>query len=270
MIDATMMGSAAERLMDFVNTTPIRDSNYDIAVLMLRNFAALKNMSINEVSDLCFVSKASITRFCRFIGYDGFKAFHQSLQMDYTISTDYSRPFCEQITKNFPQALCAHMDMITENLKSVICAENIEKAARISRALHDCDRAVYFSHYFMWDIGRQFQSKMMRMGRYVESYLEYNGQYEAARSLKPTDLAIVCSIGGSYTLRHPDIWQGILSSKCKIAAVTQNRINPSLNAADYLLDCGSSNQNDTGKYSTMLALEMVAMDYLRRYGQSHI
>ena len=74
MNDAKTMGSLEEKLMSYVSTTPQQDANYDIALAMLTHYGKLKNLSLAEIADLCYVSKASISRFCRFMGFDGFRS----------------------------------------------------------------------------------------------------------------------------------------------------------------------------------------------------
>ena len=75
MSEAKVMGSLADRLLSFVSTTPERDANYDIAVTLLKHYPQLKGMTLGQIADLCYTSKASISRFCRFLGMDSFKAF---------------------------------------------------------------------------------------------------------------------------------------------------------------------------------------------------
>ena len=49
----------------------------------------------------------------------------------------------------------------------------------------------------------------MMMGRYVELFMDYATQLECARSLTEKDFAIICSVGGSYLTRYPDICNAI-------------------------------------------------------------
>ena len=103
MNDAKTMGSLEEKLMSYVSTTPQQDANYDIALAMLTHYGKLKNLSLAEIADLCYVSKASISRFCRFMGFDGFRELHDCLLQDFSIRTDYSRTFYDKLCAD-PQA----------------------------------------------------------------------------------------------------------------------------------------------------------------------
>jgi predicted DNA-binding protein YlxM (UPF0122 family) len=108
MNDAKTMGSLEEKLMSYVSTTPQQDANYDIALAMLTHYGKLKNLSLAEIADLCYVSKASISRFCRFMGFDGFRELHDCLLQDFSIRTDYSRTFYDKLCAD-PQAALQHL-----------------------------------------------------------------------------------------------------------------------------------------------------------------
>ena len=63
MNDSKTMGSVAEKLLCLVSTSVIHDFNYEIAVSLLKNYGILKNMSIGEIADLCYVSKHEFSGF---------------------------------------------------------------------------------------------------------------------------------------------------------------------------------------------------------------
>jgi len=71
MNDRISMGSVSEKLLNFINTAQVHDSYYDIALTLVKNSEKVKHMSIAEMADLCYVSQATISRFCRFLGYWG-------------------------------------------------------------------------------------------------------------------------------------------------------------------------------------------------------
>ena len=208
MNDAKTMGSLEEKLMSYVSTTPQQDANYDIALAMLTHYGKLKNLSLAEIADLCYVSKASISRFCRFMGFDGFRELHDCLLQDFSIRTDYSRTFYDKLCADPQAALQDYSEEVIRNIRVTTAPENTERLAEMAVALANSGRIAFFSHHFLWDIGRHLQSKMIRMDRYVELYLDYTQQLACARSLQKNDLAIVCTVGGSYPMRYPTIWNG--------------------------------------------------------------
>jgi len=259
------MGSLSNKLLSYISTTLVHDSNYDIAVLMVKNYDRIKGMSIGEIADLCYVSQASISRFCRFLGFDNFKEFKQCLDPDFSMANDYSRQFYAMLCSNEQLAISAYRDELIENIYMTISEENIEVVHDVVKCLHDCSHAAYFSHHFLWDIGRFFQSKMMMMGKYVEQFLTYDAQLECAAGLDHDSLAILCTVGGSYMMRYGEIWSKIRASGSKVLVITQNLSSAELNNADYILRCGISNRDDIGKYSAMMTIDYLVMSYLKKY-----
>ena len=72
-------------------------------------------------------------------------------------------------------------------------------------------------------------------------------------------------MGGSNLTRYPDICNAILSSGCKVLVITQNLASPYLNTADFILQCGTTNRNDVGKYAALMANDLIVMGYMRAY-----
>ena len=124
--------------------------------------------------------------------------------------------------------------------------------------------AVFFSHHFLWSIGRYFQGKMLMLNKYVELPQSYEHQLEAARALGPGDLAIVCSINGSYFSHYPEIARAVFDSGAQVLAITQNRSALYLNRANWVLTCGTSNENDIGKYAALMTIDHMVMTIIQR------
>jgi RpiR family carbohydrate utilization transcriptional regulator len=50
--------------------------------------------------------------------------------------------------------------------------------------------------------------------------------------------------------------------------ITQNLASPYLNTADFILQCGTTNRNDVGKYAALMANDLILMGYLRAYDKA--
>lgn len=267
MNDPKPMGSVSERLLNYVNTTPQHDVNFSIAVTMLQHYSQLSTMSAEEIADLCHVSKASISRFCRYLGFDHFKEFRHYLGESISLNSDYSRSFFEMLCADRWAAMDRYQNQLTDNMHATFARENLEKLPEMVRIMHASRRVAFFSHHFLWDVGRHMQNKFLVMGLYMEQYFDYTSQLECARSLGPQDAALICTVGGSYPTRYSNIWNALETSGSQLLIITQNRSSAYWNNASCVLNCGSTNQNDVGKYSALLAADLLVMHYLRQYGR---
>ena len=65
------------RLIIYLDTASEKDTNYNIALFLANNFYRISSMRINELADACFVSPATISRFCKSLGYENFAHLKQ-------------------------------------------------------------------------------------------------------------------------------------------------------------------------------------------------
>ena len=55
----------------------------------------------------------------------------------------------------------------------------------------------------------------------------------------------------------------VFETGAKVIVLTQNRHSLFINRADCVLLCGSSNENDVGKYAALMTIDYLVMSYLR-------
>ena len=263
--DAKSMGSIADFLLNYVSTAPVHDMNYEIAVGMIQNYSKLYKKSCEEVAEICFVSKASVSRFCKFIGFNNYKEFQEALSFHYEMDSQYSKNFKTMLKADKQQAMELHRDALVSNIYSTLSEEMLAQMGDIAGILYESENIAYFSHHFLWNVGRFFQSKMMLMNKYVQQFMYYDDQMECASSLSSRDAVIICSVQGTYPFRYNAIWNEIVSRECKIVVITQNIDSSYWNQADYIVPCGKTNANDIGKYSALMIIDMLLIHYMSKY-----
>lgn len=65
------------KLNDYLYHGEQNDINYFIARYIKMHIDVIEKMTINELADECFVSKAKIFSFCKALGYDNFISFKE-------------------------------------------------------------------------------------------------------------------------------------------------------------------------------------------------
>ena len=265
MSDSISMGSISERLLRFINTAQVHDSYYEIALTLVRNYEVVKQMPIAKIADLCYVSQATISRFCRFIGYDSFKSFHDDLQKEFSVLDDYTNQLQSMLKSNDEKAALMHRERIKKNIDEALSVDNLKLIRKASDMLAESKRIAFFTHHFLWDAGHFFQTKMIMMGRYVELYQSYENQLCCARSLDETCTAVICSVGGSYFSYYPELYSIIMHSDADMIILTQNTGSTFTNHADLVIGCGETNQDDTGKYAVMAVMDHLILQYMKRH-----
>lgn len=259
------MGSLADLLIDYVGSTRVHDQNYDIAQGLLRSYTKLSSMSLRQMADTCYVSPASFSRFCRFLGFAGFSEFKEAVDgAGYRVTDDYSRRFLDEVMHGGTHALEVYRSNVVDVLNTTLREEDLALMDRLMDELEAANRIVFFSHHFLWHVGRYFQGRMLTMGRYVELYQSYAHQEEATITLGKGDVALICSLNGSFFANYRELATRILQSGATVVVLTQNRNAMLVNRADHVLLCGTSNQNDVGKYAALLTIDYLVLSYMRR------
>lgn len=259
------MGSLSDKLLDFIDHTRVRDVNYDIAFEMLRNYNRLPDMSISEIAEMCFVSTSTISRFCKFLGYQNFTEFKSHMGLSFHIKADYSKNLNTYLNADKDIVRDIFKNEIINNINQTMSLENLDAAERIVEAVHENTHIVFFGSHYNLDAGKQFQKKMLLMGKYVELHTDWDEQYASAEKLTNDSLAIVLSQECSYLSRYAPIWSAITESGAKIALITQNINSIYCSIPDYIMQCGVTNRDNSGKYGALLAIDLLLMLYYAKY-----
>lgn len=258
------MGSLADLLLDYVGSTRVHDANYDIAQGLLRNYTRLSSMSLRQMADACFVSKASLSRFCRYLGFTDFAEFKGAVDgANHRVTDDYSRQFYDELMGDRESALQTYRTKVVDVLGTTLREEDLSVIDEVMDALDGANRIAYFSHHFLWHIGRYLQGRLLPLGRYLELYQSYAHQEEMASLLGKGDLAFICTLNGSFFSNYSDLAAKVLQSGATVVVLTQNRYAMLVNRADYVLLCGASNECDVGKYAALLTIDNLILSYMR-------
>lgn len=255
------MGSVTYRLISYINNSNKKDVDYEIAKIILSNFKDISNMNIIEIAELCFVSPATISRFCKHIGFENFQEFKRMASIKFSISEDYSENLKENANRNVKESLIQYTESIKNNIDYIINNIDIDKLDEIVKQIHDSKRVAIFGAQIFNNIGMILQSKLILNNKFIEAYASYNNQLLCSQSLDDKDLAIIISVEGSFLFKYMDIVNNIRENNVKIVLITQNINSKFADIADEVLICGNSNRNNEGRISTMYLIEVLIMRY---------
>ena len=226
-------------------------------------------MPIADMADLCYVSQATISRFCRVLGYESFKQFHDDLNQEFRYLDDYTAQFRSLLKTSDGKAAQMYQERIRQNIESALSEDNFRNIRQAADLIAASRRIAFFSHHFLWDTGHYFQSKMIMMDRYVELYQSYDNQLKCAQSLDEDCTAIICTAGGTFFSYYRDLTGAIMNSKAKVIIMTQNVNSNMIGRSDVIIRCGETNQDDTGKYAVLAALDHLVLQFMKRHYTIH-
>lgn len=256
------------RLIIFLDTAQENDTNYNIAWFMANNFYRIADMRISELASECFVSPATISRFCRALGYENFAHLKQEC---YTFHSD-DKKFNNLI--NIPlETMKSNLEIATQEYVNQVIAY-ISDLPRILdwkeidatlKLIHDCDSVAFFGTQFSQSAALHFQTDLLMLEKFTMAYMDSSRQLDCAKELTKDSVAIIMTVNGYFTGSGFKILQYLKKSGCKVVLMT---CNPELDIKipiDHTILLGQSKNRKTGKHSLLTAVELMSLRYYSLY-----
>ncbi len=169
------------RLIIFLNTASEKDTNYNIALFMANNFYRISTMRISELADACYVSPATISRFCRALGYENFAHLKQECM---SFHAD---------TKKFNNLINIPLKMMkqTKTLLQLPATLDWKVIDQVLRLIHDTKEIALFGTQFSNSAAIHFQTDLLMLEKFSLAYMDGERQLECAKKMSSDGLAII-------------------------------------------------------------------------------
>ncbi|MBQ2310495.1 MAG: MurR/RpiR family transcriptional regulator [Erysipelotrichales bacterium] len=254
-------------LLSILNTNDTEDTNFHIAKYILEHFQELDRLSIYDLAEECFVSRSSIQRFVKTIGYDSFTslkntvsevAAHQKTILSYTDYTHYA------------EHLVSSLDEMAKDIIDTIYSSRW--ADEFLVRIHDTKNVVVLTAEDSASSIRSLQQDLMSVGKLIRVVTNSTSSLSILQDLTPDDLLVTCSASGNFAIAIREELKDIKAFK---ALVTFNR--SSLFENDYSLIVYPSKvmrlnsreiqsaRNVYTRYALSIFFDMFFHGYYRRY-----
>lgn len=180
-------------LLSVVNDEHAGNStNKIIAEYLLRNLNHLDELTIYDVAEECFVSRSSIHRFLRQIGFDQFGSLGQYIKD----SNQHWRAFYDYVNReNFLDNVKSKMNEMMDDISQLADSEPVKQLVRL---LHDYENVYFLSACTSASATQHLQEELLAMGKLIHVRTSSNVNADFLTELNKEDLLIVCSITGNY------------------------------------------------------------------------
>lgn len=158
-------------------------TNSVIARFILNNTDTVQNMGIKDIADMCHVGTASISRFCKEIGLEGFAELRELLAAH------------SDNAENSPED---YLTRVTESLRC--CDDSMEKALleELCRDISSYQKISAFGHLKAETAAICFQADMQSLGKEVYTNISFSEQINHIQSSGKDELIIIFSYTGTY------------------------------------------------------------------------
>lgn len=268
------MRSAFYSLVNFLNTTSIHDVYYKAAKTILLNIYKIPDYTITEVSDMCYVSTATISRLCRKLNYESFADFKLDVinNINYfnedwqNFIFDHSIPDRKDLSRG-KQVFEDHFENIINNLRDTYNNISFADLLKIIDKIHNAKRICFMGNFFTQTAAMQLQIELSYLGKECFAMYPLSQQLEVLQEIEEDDLIIISSIAGSFFELHPDIMRAVSKVNCYKIVISQMEEFPYKDCIDMLLKVGSGHRSLIGKFSIMYIYEVLEALYHIKYGK---
>jgi DNA-binding MurR/RpiR family transcriptional regulator len=207
-----------------------------VADYILNNLDEIPLLSVKELATQSKTSDASVLRFCKTMGYSGYRNFIVSISASLGSMDEEQK---DQYTDIQPgDSLSTIIANIAHNnsksIEDTLSVIDKEEVARAVEALVGCRRIALFGMGASGLVCHDAEQKFSRINKICHAYIDGHSQLTAATLLDENDVAIFVSNSGS-TLDILEALDIAAKNGCKVIAITKQSKSELADKADIVL-----------------------------------
>ena len=261
------------RLIIFLDTASEEDTNYNIALFMANNFYRISSMRINELADACFVSPATISRFCKSLGYENFAHLKQECHSFHSNDKKFNNLInvnLNTMAKDPREASHIYVGQIIETLETMEETLDWHVIDQVLKLIHDHQNIVFFGTQFSNSAAVHLQTDLLMLEKFTVAYMDSERQKERAKEMGKDDIAIIISVNGNYLYSGYKTLQYLKKSGCKIVLITCSDRDCLHIPVDYYIKLSNLKDGKSGKHALLTAIELISLRYYTLYYPSSL
>lgn len=181
-------------LLTILNRNDEGSSESNLSRYMLEHLHELDHLSIYKIAEDCYLSRSSVQRFIRTLGYDSFTSLkaalpeterHQRAFIDYADHTDYAT------------YLASELNAMASDINETCVECGLEPFAL---RIHEADEVIILTAEDSSSAARTFQQAMLSIGKLIRLMTSSAISLSPLFRLSDDALLIVCSTTGNYAI----------------------------------------------------------------------
>lgn len=193
-----------------------------IAEYILSNTDEAKDLTIRELAEVTFTSPSSIIRFCRSLGFKGFKDFRQAFLIE--LSTMNQDSFGTSLTIDKEDSLKTISSKVTytniKSLEETLLLLDSNVLEEIVELLLSSKKLLLFGIGSSQIVAQDFSLKMLRLSKDCYLNMDVHSQLLLAENSTSEDVAIIYSYSGE-TKEILDYLDACLNNNTPVIAITR-------------------------------------------------
>lgn len=256
-----MSGGLILSFQDVLNHYQTGDTEYLITKYLLNNLYT-KTITITDIAKACHLSEASVSRFAKKLGYEGFSEFKKDYflmqleenEMELDLLIKKGKQHTHDLLLNELQTVGNEFNYFIDNF-------DFKQLEKISKKIQESKRIYLFSTLIPGNISMILQTFLLSCGKEAVYPVDNRKQHEIIPQLKANDLVIIVSLEGSLVMQK-DLTLSIINSKADNLLITQNPHMKLSSLFDTVISLGVHDLERSGKYKLLAFMEILGSHYM--------
>lgn len=253
-------------LLAILNYSSEDDINYVLANYLLERIDVMEKISIYDVIDYCYVSRSTIHRFVKSIGFESFTHMKDNIR-HMRIHSKASLDFVNQ--SSFNDYI---MNSMIDMLKDIDDSIDHNKMGRLVDLIKTSHNVVILIADTSSSSAKEFQLEMSSLGRLIKLVTNISSNTGILASLTKDDLLITCSASGNYAIAAKNNVKGVKGQKFLITLNHAKQFEEYYDTMIYLSDKFQSSeyisngmQNVYTRYGINYFFDLLFNNYVQKY-----
>ncbi|WP_162890788.1 MurR/RpiR family transcriptional regulator [Suicoccus acidiformans] len=255
-----------QRLITVGDVNALDSIEFTIASTMIKYLNNLPSLSIDQLAELCHVSKSSLSKFVRSIGFKDYSEFREAA-IEQNEPDRYKSGYPTQnITDGIMEyGADGYLKILAIDIKNLFGSEELtDKISHLVDDIYHHDDIAAFGEIYSETAAMNFQYKMSYYRKFVYTSMDTKRQSEYMDRVNENCLIIIFSNSGKYLQNVSERF--LTSSKMTRVLITSNPTPPNAEAMDYMLEINYSSLVQNHPILYQLLIERIAVVYQERYG----
>ncbi len=243
------------------NATEPEDTYHRALGELLRNLSEVREASIFEIADLCHVSKATMERLIRKLGYRSLPKFRNDIAMIASKYTYYNRVLPPATGRGDREAAAVYFAEVRATVDALEAGADLGEIRRIVDAMRGARRVVFYT------MGRSFseiplQVSLSIAGKESQCFDRYADQLADASRLDPSSVVFVETIDFQNALDMEPVFAEVRRRGARIVLVTTSAASQYARFADFRL-VARFTETMVSDYGLQMGLDLVHLAFRR-------
>ncbi|AMC93967.1 hypothetical protein AOC36_08200 [Erysipelothrix larvae] len=246
------------------------DADVAIARFLIENIAPpLVDLDIETLAKECYTSQATVSRFCRKIGFESFGQMKGTYLRIEKIGSELFKD--NEANLKFDsihdsQTLSNYIELIYDALLDFDEQINFAVIENLCHSIKKAKKVYVYGAQLSGNVVSNFQYMLLCIGKNIAYFPTAQLQIDSIETIDKDTLVLVASADGNLINKRGYFMNELVETDAKKILITQNITIKRIDSFDEVVQLGNYKHPKVGRYKLQLFFEVLINKYYQLYG----